>query len=65
MCRLSVEAEEERRKKKKIIFLGKNLVMSVKFSTFAASFSNPRKQTGKITVSYIKGDLETMGYIQQ
>ena len=39
--------------------------MSVKFSTFAASFSNPRKQTGKITVSYIKGDLETMGYIQQ
>ena len=35
MCRLYVETDEERKRKKKCIFLGKNLVMSGDFCTFA------------------------------
>ena len=35
MCRLHVGTDKERKRKKKCIFLGKNLVESGEFSTFA------------------------------
>ena len=43
MYRLHVETDEERKRKKKCIFLGKNLVESGDFSTFAGE-SDLRQQ---------------------